>query len=233
MTTPSLIGAGDTTSITSASPTANASGVSGWTPQAGDLVLYTWNSNSQAATIAVPDGWFNPLGGTTIAASATNSGGVVGHLVTSAEATAGTKTWTLTGLFTANNGGRAFALVIRGVDPVAPINTAAYNPGPSPITATMTVPDVTPTVSEGIVVGIAGPDATNRTVGNFADPWVTDAVRQQNSSTCLIVGHCATATVAGSTYPGTTSTLNGADESFGIAVVVAPPNILGRFFALF
>jgi hypothetical protein len=115
-----------------------------WEPTEGDLVvLFTWSNGANNCTInAIPSGWFNVIAGggtgTTIISSGSAFGmAVVAHFVTAGEATAATKSYTATSLFTAAGAGRPIAgYVLRGVDTTTPVDAVASVAGAASTTAT-------------------------------------------------------------------------------------------------
>lgn len=99
-----------------------------YVPQAGDMLLVFSSNSEPGRTISMPgDGsWTNLLGaGNTTITTTAHCAAAIWHLVTLAEEQAGTNSWTLPGFWTANSFGRTWVVVLRGVDPAAPINAFA------------------------------------------------------------------------------------------------------------
>src|SRR6476620_4004023 len=102
------------------SPTAT---FSSWTPALNDLVVLFVTSGATGATITVPSGWVNILGGTTDVESDSHEATFVYHWVTSTEATNGTLTYTATTLYDTTQSGGTVGIVLRGVDTTTPIDS--------------------------------------------------------------------------------------------------------------
>ena len=108
----------DTGAYSASGPTVSAS----WAPREDDLVV-AWVSTSNNASLAtVPSGWVDCGAGLVITTDTTCGLIALTHLVTAAEETAGTVSWSLTGLFIAAEQGEWLVVVARGVDAAAPID---------------------------------------------------------------------------------------------------------------
>lgn len=132
-----------------------------YAPVAGDLVLAFITNTEPGRSFTMPAGWNNLLGtGTTVISSTGNTAAAIWHLVTDAEAQAGTNSWPMGGFWTAQAYGGVYALVLRGVDPAAPIAAVASGTGPGGSN-----PHVLPGIAAGsitkdrsVVIGWLGSD---------------------------------------------------------------------------
>lgn len=107
--------------------------VVGYTPVADDLVVF-WNASTSGATLAVvASGWTNPLGGTSISTPADGTVAVacLVHVVTPAEVSANTNSWTFTSMWNTAETGETIVAVVRGADSANPIDASAvaFDPG--------------------------------------------------------------------------------------------------------
>jgi hypothetical protein len=118
----------------------------GYTPQAFDVVVLYPRSPAVSA-ITVPTGWVNPLGGNAVASTGTDTLCCVYHLVTTAEASAATVTYTATNLFNANVTDTVQAVVVRGVDSASVVDAVATATGAS--------------VTPHVLAGLSGADLAN------------------------------------------------------------------------
>lgn len=211
----SVIATGVGSYTTLSGPTVSAT----WTPQADDILI-AWASctNSAAAGSGVTD-WPDVGPGLITPGDASCAMSAVRHVVTGAEATAGTTSWSLAGLFTGTETGEWMLAVVRGGDPATPIDAAA-----SWFTATDTgTPHTLP--------GLAGADlATDSLVisgiiaDNFSRTYTTPSgwtghVTGAGTNTGRWLGSRTTLTTAGTDVADTSITPNTGDE--GIAVTVA------------
>ena len=85
-----------------------------YTPALNDVVVFVCNTGASAAGAVAPSGW-----GTTSGAvfSDSHTGVLAYHLVTAAEVSAVTTTYTATNLWNAVATGNVVGVVLRGVDP--------------------------------------------------------------------------------------------------------------------
>lgn len=116
-----------------------------YVPQAGDLLLVFSSNSEPGRAISMPgDGsWTNLIGaGNTTITTSAHTAAAIWHLVTLAEEQAGTNSWSLPNFWTANSFGRTWVVVLRGVDPAAPINAFA--------TGSSSVSNATPHVLPGL-----------------------------------------------------------------------------------
>jgi hypothetical protein len=106
----------------SASPSTGAIG--SWTPATDDVIVVFSHTINTTSISAVPAGWINILGGTTILepGDTTEYLAVLYHKVTSGEATAGTTTYTITNLYAASETCMVMSAVFRGVDPTTVVD---------------------------------------------------------------------------------------------------------------
>jgi hypothetical protein len=96
----------------------------GTAPQADDVLVAMISSTTSAALLGAFT-WTNVLGGNTDVESDSHQGNMVYHVVTSAEASASTVTWTLTNHYSTTETGRISVAVLRGVNTTTPLNSAA------------------------------------------------------------------------------------------------------------
>jgi hypothetical protein len=106
----------------SASPSTGA--IPSWTPATDDVIVVFSHTTNTTSISAVPAGWVNILGGTTIIepGDTTEYLAVLYHKVTSGEATAGTTTYTITNLYAASETCMVMSAVFRGVDPTTVVD---------------------------------------------------------------------------------------------------------------
>lgn len=107
---------------------------SGYVPQAGDIIYFFARAGATSQTSTTPTGWTNPLGGNTVVSATGVTAVAVYHVVTSAEATAGTTTYTASNLWDASQTGACYACVVRGVDQTTPIDDSESLVGTSTTT---------------------------------------------------------------------------------------------------
>lgn len=204
--------------------------ITGWTPQANDVVVILVNL-IQAGTVT-----FSPPSDWVMAAVGEGGGptmGAVYHLVTQAEATAATTSWSLSNLLDQNEQGRRIAFVVRGANPAAPVDVAA---GGGASTNTCVIPGLTPTKSDGLVVGGGGGNSvsTSATYTMPGAPW--SLIQGQTSGTNICFGiQNSTPTTAGVAYSGANIGISRVDGWASVAVAFAPaPSVgSGAFFAIF
>ena len=198
--------------------------VVGYTPVENDLVVL-WNASTTSATLAtVGSGWVNVLGGTNISTPADGTVAVacLAHVVTASEQSANTNSWTLTNLWNVTETGETIVVVVRGADPLNPIDSAAAAFNASPVTphvlAGLTGTDLE---TGSLVMSGVFPDA----MGTYSAPvgWAsvsaTTAVNQGGE-----VFSRTDATLAGVDVTATNVVPSASDEyaSITVAVKVAP-----------
>jgi hypothetical protein len=107
---------------------------SGYTPLEDDLVILFPSSTTVLGAVAnasLPAGWVNPLGDGVEVNSDSHGLACFYHLVTAGEESGGTTTYTATNALDAAETGRVHGVVVRNVDPSAPIDgfNTAFNSG--------------------------------------------------------------------------------------------------------
>ena len=181
--------------------------------QEGDLIL-AFPSSTNTATVAMPSGWSNLLGGTTDVESDAHelSGGY--HFVTSGEV--GQTSWTLTNWYDTTEVGNVVAILIRGAGGIDDVQSA-FNSG-NTVTPHV-LAGVTPTISGGMVISCVAKDGT----GNYtSDPsgWTIRQTSNTNNGKALLEYN--TLTTAGVAVGPTNITPSAGDEYASITVVVVP-----------
>jgi hypothetical protein len=95
----------------------------GWTPALNDVVV-SFPMNTAASLTGTPSaGWVNPLGGSTTVSTTQQSLGVAYHLVTAAEVSAGTTSYTMSGYWSGGSIHKAVAIVLRNVNPASVVDS--------------------------------------------------------------------------------------------------------------
>lgn len=200
------------------SPTTGT--IPSYTPAAGDLVTCFVRTATVSPTWTVPTGWTNPLGGTTLEASGSDSLLVIQHVVTSAEQTAGTTSWTLTGLFSAGQTGAVYSCVVRGANSSNPIDTTGVTQS-STATTTHVLAGITPNSTGSLVIHGIGSSGS----GAYSSPpagttlEVSSAAGQNGGA---IVGRTA-ATTAGVAIGAANITFAASSQYASITLAIAAP----------
>lgn len=146
--------------------------ITGYTPVAGDIIAVWLRTGSGTSACNNITGWANALGSAIGVAATDVSMFCVYHIVTSAEATAGTHAWTLTSFFTAAQSGASLVAVLRGVNQTTPIDTAAGGSN-STASTSQAIPTVTPNNSGSIVFAAIGNDGTS-TFSAVSSGWTIE-----------------------------------------------------------
>lgn len=219
------------------SRTVSTGTITSWTPQTNDIVVVLVQMpQAGTVTFTLPSGWANLLGGTTVATSAGGSTMVaVWHTVTQAEATTGTTSWTLTNLLDVSKQGSRLAFVVRGADPASPVDISAAAGGQA-TGNTMTIPGITPTKNDCLVVAGGGGNSfsTSVTYTAPASPWSTITGTLSGTNIRFAFKN-ATPTVAGTPVPSTSMAVsNSGDYWTAVIIAFAPAGLSrGNFFAMF
>jgi hypothetical protein len=125
----------------------------------GDVLVAEVNADKAPTVSAVPAGWTPVVTSLGVNGLATTS--VWSHVVADAAAEPAAYTWQLSSPQKWNAGVTAF----RGVDPTTPWDTAAVTAtDPSTASTGLTVPGVTTTTPDAMLVGGVGPNSTSATV---------------------------------------------------------------------
>lgn len=192
-----------------------------YTPVANDLViLFITVQNTTSTLSATPSGWVNPLGSATALVGSSHQAAVCYHFVTSAEATAGTTTYSPTNWFTAAATCAIVGVVFRGTDTANPVqvsNTVINNT----------------TSTTHVMPGLTGPGSNSMPVGfvcasntpTYTDPtgWTLNAknvAAQQGRASY----RSNTLTTAGSNVASQNVTASSTGLAIGISLAIAPPN---------
>jgi hypothetical protein len=146
--------------------------IASYTPATNDIIATWARAGTTSAAVTIPSGWVNVLGGTTVA-TATGSVTVVPlyHIVTSAEATAVTTSWTLTNLWNASQTGALYTIALRGVDSTTPVDDFSTSVSSSTVTPHV-LPGLTGAnlVSNSLVLSCVTADTTT-TYGTAPTGW--------------------------------------------------------------
>lgn len=160
------------------------------TPPVTNDIIALFCASTTTATITIPSGWVNALGGTTDVESAVpHEMAVVYHIVTSGEAGAATTTFTATNLYDNAETGDVAGAVVRGVDTADPL---AGTPGTGFGGASPHVlPATTPDADGGLVMsGIA-----KNVTGNYLTApagWTMQVSGGTNQAVALLTYDTAT-----------------------------------------
>ena len=209
-------------------------------PTVDDVVVIAFSSTATAPTTTIPSGWVNchPSGGSTRAEADTCWQAMAYHLVTSAEDSANTKTYTLTSCLSALTNWAAVGIVLRGVDATTPIDStnATFD------SANSATPNILPSLlgsnlsTGSMVVGATSNDATK----TYTDPggWTRQGYADNSGTTSTVMFTRDTTTTAGTDVTATNVTPSAGDEycSFTTAFLAAgggPPPNTTNFFLMF
>lgn len=190
---------------------------------AGDVVVL-WIASQTTATIAAVADWTNVLGGTTDIESDQSQMCCMAHVVTDAEALAGTTDWTLTDLYTTTETGQSLGHVWRGVDASSPIMAAAgtfsnANTATPHVLAGIAAGSVT--ASNGLVLSCVAVDATSR---SWTTPGGWSPISLVASAAPTLGTFIRTAlTTAGVAVDATDITPSTGDEYTSITVILSAP----------
>lgn len=205
---PKLVAANSAAVSASRSPAITFN--TGWTPAVNDVVVFWVSSTAAAVTITIPSGWINPLGGTTDVESDSHEMCCVYHLVTAAEASGVTRTYTATNLYDATQTGQVAGCVIRGVDPNSVIDSAnstsdLANSATPHILASLTGTNL---LNDSLVMSAVAKDTT----GTYTTPsgWTVATSANTNQALSLLIR--VDYTTAGSNVAATNITPSVGDE---------------------
>lgn len=187
------------------------------TAPAEDDVIYLCLTSGTTATVDDPVDWENGLGADTDVESTAHQGTVFAHAVTSGEAGTSQVTWTLTNLFGVGETFQGHAVVFRDVDTANMFDDIDSDVESTP-TTTVTVPALTPTVTDGVVLAFVANDAGT---ANNATPagWTSRSVNSSGAETQVF--SFDTATTATVDTP-TAAVVGASDEKLVIAFIVPP-----------
>lgn len=209
----------------SRSPTTGT--IAGYTPALNDLVVIVLAlTQSGAITVAAPSGWTAITFGANNFIQGTSSGTagsmvILYHYVTSAEVTAGTTSWTLTNVLGTAKAGRRYVAVLRGVNTTTPVDAVA---SAATTGATMTIPDVTPGVRGGLVLGfgMGNTNSASETIAAPTSPWSTTVGQMSGTSQVGFIAQNSTFTTSGVLVAGQSLAINRTDDLINAAATFVP-----------
>jgi hypothetical protein len=190
-----------------------------WLPVENDQVWLIGTSTSATATITVPAGWVNPLGGNTVISSDAHTMFALYHLVTAAEAAAAKTTYPATSVFNSSGSGYAIAVVLRGGDPVDPIDAVATAFNSADAATPHVLPGLTGVSDGSIVISCV----TNDGLKSYTDPIGWGRLRQASTNQGAWLGVRNAYTTAGEALGGTDIVPSAPDEYCSISVAIKPP----------
>jgi hypothetical protein len=208
-----------------------------WTPAANDFLLHWVFADQLITSLGTTSGWVNPLGAGVHIDSDSNVGAAFYHWVTSAEASGGTKTYTISNCFSPSRAGGVGGLALRGVDPTNPIKTftTTFNSGDT----------ATPHVLPGVPgASLAGGETVFSAVmpdenSSYTTPsgWTKIIDQVVNAGRNIWIGQRTALTSAGVTIADTNITPSAGGEFVAITFVLTPtvspvvPVTSGTFFS--
>lgn len=233
LTRPEVVTTYGTSGEFSATVNPTTGTIPSWGAQVNDLVIVVYNVTQKVLTITPPAGWFSLLGGSDFSSCVDNQPAlstpdnciVLGHFITSAEITADTRAWTLTGLFSVSSAARRYVAVVRGADSTNPIDVAAKNSS-STADKNLVIPGLSPTKDKELVLCFGGINAvsTNITISTpTVDYTSVGGIYGTGGTTRTVFIAKGTAdTVAGSAYAGKTLTMGTNTDWACVSVAIAP-----------
>lgn len=193
-----------------------------WTPALNDLVVFWTTAESIVTSITVQAGWGNPLGGNTLVQSDANALVCVYHFVTAGEVTAVTRTYSAVNLFTNSRAGATAGVVLRGVDPDAPIDSASSTFSSTDTATPHTLPGLTGAnlANNSFVLSGIGPDGNE----SYTTPtgWTQQISQVITVGRNIWVGSQDALTIAGANISDVSITPSAGDEYCAITVAFAP-----------
>jgi hypothetical protein len=186
-------------------------------------IIYLWVSSTTTATVADVAGWVNVLGSGVDVESDAHEMTCVYHIVTAAEDTANTVTWTLTNMYGATETGDLAAVVVRQADPADPLAGVNSTFDSANTVTPAVLASVTPDASGGIILSGVVQDST----ATYTQPanWTVRAT--SNSNQGLSVFQYNLGVTSGVGVGPTNVTPDAGDEYISITLVVksiANPN---------
>jgi hypothetical protein len=178
-------------------------------------IIYLWVSSTTTATVADVSGWVNVLGSGVDVESDAHEMTCVYHIVTAAEDTANTVTWTLTNMYGATETGAFAAVVVRQADPADPLAgvNSTFDSGNTVTPAVLA--SVTPDASGGLILSAVVQDST----GTYTTPanWTNRVVF--NTNVALSVYSYDLGATSGVGVGPTNITPDAGDEYISITIV--------------
>jgi hypothetical protein len=191
----------------------------GYVPRIGDVVLLWPSSTTTAQTITEPSGWINPLGAGVDVESDAHQICCVYHIVTPAEESGVTTTYTATNLYGATTTGNVSGVVVRGVNPANPIDSAnstfdSTNTVTPHVLASLTGSNLS---TGSMVFSCVAKDGTGA-YATLPSGWVFVNTSNTNQGKALLMLDALT--TAGSNVAATNITPSGGDEYASITVAL-------------
>jgi len=178
--------------------------------QAGDVIAVFLRSGSGSAAANTISGWSAPV---SVAASSVSEFFTY-HVVTSAEVTAGTRSWTLTGFFTAGQTGASVVAVVRGAtSAVIDTSATAFN---STAGTTHILPGITPTLGGSLVLAGIG-NSGSSTYSTAPSGWTIQVQNAGAQSGGALLSMNSVTTLG--TSIGNTSITNGSSTQYASITV--------------
>jgi len=189
-----------------------------WTPRLNDLVI-VFPSSTTTATITDVAGWTNPLGSGVDVESDVHQISCGYHFVTAGEATAETRTWTLTNWYDANETGNIVGCVIIGAATSSTVDSAnsksdTANTATPHITASLLGANLT---TGSLVLSCIASDGTNTYA---SDPAGWTRIITDNTNQGKILLQRATLTTASSNVDEVSLTPVDGDEYASITIAI-------------
>jgi hypothetical protein len=190
-----------------------------------DDIIVIWVASTTASAITDPSGWTNLLGANTDVESDSHQLCAYYHVVTAAEDSANTVTWTLTNMYDATETGAVVAVVVRNGDPADPLGGTPTSTFDSANTVTPAVlAQVTPDVTGGLVLSAVVQDST----ASYTVPTGWSLKAYHNVNVGIAAFGYGTLTTASSAVGPTNVTPDAGDEYASISLVIksgtAAPN---------
>lgn len=202
----------------SGSPTVTFPGT--WTPAENDLVVLFCHTTNTTTVNTVPSGWNDVGGGLVTPGDTTEYVFAVWHLVTSGEAAAVTRTYTVTSLWSGTETNMVMGAVYRGVDITDPV--ADFGIGSNAGNTTdHELPAIVGTnmVDGGVVVASVSADGA----ATYTNPTGWDQLQLQTASDPgAYLGERTAATTAGGAVSATMITCSISGEYVAYSVALRP-----------
>jgi len=212
----SLVGTGGAQALsTSRSPAVT---LSGYAPAVGDYV-FLFVATMNPAVVILPAGWSNVLPGTNVVATSFHQLSVVYHVVTSADVSAATTTYTATNLFGAGLLGYVHGCAARGVDAIDAVGTKNVASSVTPhYLAALDASAVTR--NNSLLIRCMARDGSN---GYGANPSGHTQIQSTNVNQTLVSFRRTALTTAGVAVAETAMTPGSNDRYVSITLALAEP----------
>lgn len=217
--------ANNTSAYSDTGPTIALGGL-GWTPLENDIIV-VYLSCTNTFTFSTLSGWSLITENVTPGDNSTESGALY-HQVTSTEETAGTTSYSLSGLFGGGTEtGRWWAIVVRGVDPADPVDGYGtwFTAGDTDTAHQLAAITGTGLSDNSLVLRFISCDAASRT---YTTPSGHTKLMDGGSNSGGWAGYRNTLTSAGVNVNAEATTVSTGDEGVSISVAMkvaatAPP----------